>query len=173
MALFGGRKPAAGKPAAGGTGGGAAPAHKFWSTQPVPKLEDKSPVVVSGPIDAPKTVADVRAEPYQLPEGFRWITLDVQDEAQRGAFLRCMQRALCSPLPARQCRAACSAPSLRTLAAPTATPALAAAAAAAVTAAAAAAHLQASSSACCATTTWRMTTTCSALPTASASCCGR
>lgn len=35
-----------------------------------------------GPIDAPKTVDEIRKEPYVLPSGFEWCTIDVQDAAQ-------------------------------------------------------------------------------------------
>jgi hypothetical protein len=34
------------------------------------------------PIDAVKTVADVQAEPYKLPEGFYWADVDINDDAQ-------------------------------------------------------------------------------------------
>ncbi len=54
--------------------------HKFWDTQPVPK--EKEAEVSVGPLDDAKTVADVRAEPYALPGGFEWCTLDVADDAQ-------------------------------------------------------------------------------------------
>ena len=46
--------------------------HKFWGTQPVPAMgEDAAPEAGSdGPIDVPKTVDDVRAEPLPLPAAF-------------------------------------------------------------------------------------------------------
>jgi glycylpeptide N-tetradecanoyltransferase len=34
-----------------------------------------------GPIDASKTVADVRQEPYNLPPGFEWSNCDMGDDA--------------------------------------------------------------------------------------------
>jgi len=52
----------------------SADAFKFWKTQPVPGLEED--VDRHGPIDDPKTVDDVRAEPYPLPGGFEWVTVD-------------------------------------------------------------------------------------------------
>lgn len=43
----------------------------------------KAPVVSEcGPIDAPKTVADVRPDPYLLPAGFSWCVVDVTQPAQ-------------------------------------------------------------------------------------------
>ena len=38
-----------------------------------------------GPIDEPKTIDDVDAEPLKLPEGFRWVDVDVNDEDEVGA----------------------------------------------------------------------------------------
>lgn len=35
-----------------------------------------------GPIDDPKTVTEVKAEPYPLPPGFEWVTIDVSKAAQ-------------------------------------------------------------------------------------------
>jgi glycylpeptide N-tetradecanoyltransferase len=37
-----------------------------------------------GPIDPPKTVADIKPEPYALPPGFVWCTVDVKVEEQVG-----------------------------------------------------------------------------------------
>ncbi|KAJ0411799.1 hypothetical protein ATCC90586_002952 [Pythium insidiosum] len=54
--------------------------HKFWKTQPVPAI-DEFPQE-HGAIDAPKTVADVRAEPYAMPAGFVWTDMDLTDDAQ-------------------------------------------------------------------------------------------
>ena len=34
-----------------------------------------------GPIDEPKTVADVRQTPYNLPAGYEWSTCDLSDDA--------------------------------------------------------------------------------------------
>ncbi|TMW62102.1 hypothetical protein Poli38472_009595 [Pythium oligandrum] len=53
---------------------------KFWKTQPVPAI-DEFPSE-HGPIDAPKTVDDVRKEPYAMPAGFEWSVVDFTDEAQ-------------------------------------------------------------------------------------------
>src|SRR5215210_7441004 len=53
--------------------------HKFWSTQPVPQT--KSELDIEGPIQ-PVQIADVRKIPYILPEEFKWVDLDVNDETQ-------------------------------------------------------------------------------------------
>ncbi|RSH79232.1 glycylpeptide N-tetradecanoyltransferase [Apiotrichum porosum] len=54
--------------------------HKFWKTQPVPQTEGSE--YKEGPIDEPKTPADVRQEPLALPAGFVWSTMDVKNEEQ-------------------------------------------------------------------------------------------
>lgn len=79
MALFGGRRAKAA--AATAIGADGKPEHKFWSTQPVLQDGKEPEVEYHGPIDAPKTIADVRAEPYGLPEGFTWCTIDITKEA--------------------------------------------------------------------------------------------
>ena len=68
----------------------AASGHRFWSTQPVlqgppagasrggsSSANTSTAEVVHGPIDVPKTVADVRAEPLGLPVGYEWCSIDV------------------------------------------------------------------------------------------------
>lgn len=59
-------------------------AHKFWDTQPVPKLsstgaEDEE---AHRQLDDEKTVEDIRQEPYAMPKGFEWCTLDIADPVQ-------------------------------------------------------------------------------------------
>eukprot|EP00048_Salpingoeca_helianthica_P015018 m.224657 g.224657 ORF g.224657 m.224657 type:complete len:491 (+) comp16519_c0_seq1:197-1669(+) len=49
---------------------------KFWHTQPVPKLNEK-PTLPPGPIEGPK---EVPQDSLNLPEGFQWVTLDIDDE---------------------------------------------------------------------------------------------
>lgn len=67
--------------------------HKFWKTQPVPQLADEvaadgeggaatTAAARHGAIDAPKTVADVRAEPYAMPAGFVWSEIDFRQPEQ-------------------------------------------------------------------------------------------
>lgn len=54
--------------------------HKFWDSQPVPKLSEE--IIEAGPIDANIDVSNVRQEPYNMPGGFEWCILDVADTAQ-------------------------------------------------------------------------------------------
>lgn len=58
-------------------------AHKFWDTQPMPKLStlvSKNLEMEQGPLDPPKTVDDVRQEPYRLHSSLEWVSVDVMDE---------------------------------------------------------------------------------------------
>eukprot|EP00920_Eleutheroschizon_duboscqi_P030663 GHVT01074118.1.p1 GENE.GHVT01074118.1~~GHVT01074118.1.p1 ORF type:complete len:510 (-),score=122.80 GHVT01074118.1:357-1886(-) len=57
--------------------------HPFWDTQPVPQISDVISAEDMGAIEPPRSLADVRAAPYKLPEGFAWDDLDVTDEPQR------------------------------------------------------------------------------------------
>ncbi|KAK8864148.1 glycylpeptide N-tetradecanoyltransferase [Kwoniella newhampshirensis] len=57
--------------------------HKFWKTQPVPQMSSGSGAMLEeGPIDDPKTPADVKQEPGALPSGFEWCSIDIKDEEQ-------------------------------------------------------------------------------------------
>ncbi|KAI3365267.1 hypothetical protein L3Q82_010360 [Scortum barcoo] len=47
--------------------------YRFWETQPVPKLGDN--IVTHGPLIVDET--SVRKEPYSLPQGFCWDSLDL------------------------------------------------------------------------------------------------
>ncbi|PRP88849.1 glycylpeptide N-tetradecanoyltransferase 2 [Planoprotostelium fungivorum] len=49
--------------------------HDFWDTQPVLHRGETAEEV--GPIDAIKTVDEVRKEPYNLPAGFEWAETDI------------------------------------------------------------------------------------------------
>ena len=81
-AAAGGRGGAA-APAAAAAAGDAATAHKFWDTQPVPKMSAPHPAEGdAGPLDPSRDVSAVRAEPYALPGGFAWCSIDVYDPAQ-------------------------------------------------------------------------------------------
>ncbi|XP_030755025.1 glycylpeptide N-tetradecanoyltransferase 1 [Sitophilus oryzae] len=51
--------------------------YQFWSTQPVPKMDEK--ITVNEAIEPDKPVSEVRAEPYSLPDGFVWDTLHLDD----------------------------------------------------------------------------------------------
>ncbi|GLC41027.1 hypothetical protein PLESTB_000951000 [Pleodorina starrii] len=54
--------------------------YAFWETQPVAQFTEGGEGE-EGPIDAPKTVGDVRAEPYNLPDSFEWCTCNLDEEA--------------------------------------------------------------------------------------------
>lgn len=51
--------------------------YKFWSTQPVPKFDEK--IEKSEAIEPNKSISEIRAEPYALPDGFKWETLNIND----------------------------------------------------------------------------------------------
>lgn len=51
--------------------------YKFWSTQPVPKLDEK--VLDNEAIEPNKPISEIRAEPYALPDGFKWETLNLDE----------------------------------------------------------------------------------------------
>ncbi|CAE7059276.1 unnamed protein product [Rhizoctonia solani] len=55
--------------------------HKFWRTQPVPQLDDEPPTE-DGPIEPSKPREEVRQDPYPLPSGYEWSTVDIEDPAQ-------------------------------------------------------------------------------------------
>lgn len=66
-------------------GAAAAPAgkvYKFWSTQPVPKIDEGSGEASSSEfhkaIEPDKTLAEIKSDPYSLPDGFVWETLDLE-----------------------------------------------------------------------------------------------
>jgi len=56
--------------------------HAFWDYQPVPKIEDDIKENETGPIDTPKTIEEIRNEPYTLPTGFEWCEMNVDDTVQ-------------------------------------------------------------------------------------------
>lgn len=57
--------------------------YAFWGTQPVAQFnEQSSSSVTDGPIDKPKTVEDVRKEPYGLPQNFEWVTCNIDSDAE-------------------------------------------------------------------------------------------
>lgn len=51
--------------------------YQFWSTQPVPKMDEK--ITTNEAIEPDKPVAEIRAEPYSLPDGFTWDTLNLDE----------------------------------------------------------------------------------------------
>ncbi|KAL0984454.1 hypothetical protein UPYG_G00141770 [Umbra pygmaea] len=52
--------------------------HPFWDTQPVPKIGEDNPTT-HGPIQV--DTPSVRKEPFSLPQGFTWASLDLRDPA--------------------------------------------------------------------------------------------
>ncbi|RLN44557.1 hypothetical protein BBJ28_00012499 [Nothophytophthora sp. Chile5] len=59
--------------------------HRFWGTQPVPKPKqdaEETSTSLHGAIDGDKTVDQVRQEPYNMPPGFAWTELDVNNPTE-------------------------------------------------------------------------------------------
>lgn len=54
--------------------------YKFWSTQPVPKL-DENEICANEAIEADKAISEIRQDPYSLPEGFEWDTMHIDDQS--------------------------------------------------------------------------------------------
>ncbi|CAL8147625.1 unnamed protein product [Orchesella dallaii] len=52
---------------------------EFWSTQPVPKMDEV--ITTNEPIEPDVPTDKIRHEPYSLPDGFSWDTLDLEDTA--------------------------------------------------------------------------------------------
>lgn len=56
--------------------------YQFWSTQPVPRIDEKlSTNDVNEAIEPDKTIDEIREQPYSLPADFAWDTLDINDAA--------------------------------------------------------------------------------------------
>lgn len=55
--------------------------YDFWETQPVAQFNEDSSNLPQedGAIDPPKTVQDVRPEPYPLPDSFYWCQCDINN----------------------------------------------------------------------------------------------
>ncbi|KAK2151268.1 hypothetical protein LSH36_369g03008 [Paralvinella palmiformis] len=51
--------------------------YHFWDTQPVPKLDET--ITENCPIELDKPQDSIRQDPYSLPQGFHWNTLDIAD----------------------------------------------------------------------------------------------
>jgi len=54
--------------------------YEFWETQPVPKLDEEIDENVNEAVEPDKD--NVRQEPYSLPTGFVWDTLNLQDPGE-------------------------------------------------------------------------------------------
>ncbi|XP_057651343.1 glycylpeptide N-tetradecanoyltransferase [Diorhabda carinulata] len=50
---------------------------QFWHTQPVPKMDEK--ITVNEAIEPDKEPSEIREEPYSLPDGFKWDTLNLDE----------------------------------------------------------------------------------------------
>ncbi|KAG7353238.1 myristoyl-CoA:protein N-myristoyltransferase [Nitzschia inconspicua] len=55
--------------------------HAFWDTQPMPHGQQSD--LPEGPIVPNKNPDEIRSEPYNMPTGFEWSTLDIMDPVQR------------------------------------------------------------------------------------------
>ncbi|XP_052863231.1 glycylpeptide N-tetradecanoyltransferase [Anopheles cruzii] len=53
---------------------------KFWSTQPVPRMDEK--IITNEPIEEDKQLSEIRQESYALPDGFVWDTMNLDDPLQ-------------------------------------------------------------------------------------------
>jgi len=53
--------------------------HQFWSTQPVPSLEEQTTDAEEGPIEPDKDPEDIRKEPYPLLPQFEWTECDIDN----------------------------------------------------------------------------------------------
>ncbi|KAJ8982038.1 hypothetical protein NQ317_001732, partial [Molorchus minor] len=51
--------------------------YQFWNTQPVPRMDEK--ITVNEAIEPDKDLSEIRAEPYSLPDGFMWDTLNLEE----------------------------------------------------------------------------------------------
>lgn len=70
--------------------GQAGKVYKFWSTQPVPQMSEEPALVVAAggegtsddhkAIEPDKAISEIRPDPYPLPEGFIWETMDLNNE---------------------------------------------------------------------------------------------
>lgn len=57
--------------------------HDFWDSQPVPKSSDTVSLGdYDKQIDVPKKVKDIRAEPLDIPEGFWWCNVNIEDDKE-------------------------------------------------------------------------------------------
>jgi len=54
--------------------------YQFWDTQPVPKFDER--ITSNEAIEEDKPAEEIRSEPYSLPGGFHWETLDINDPIQ-------------------------------------------------------------------------------------------
>lgn len=67
--------------------GQAGKVYKFWSTQPVPQMsEETAPAEREGSsddhkaIEPDKAISEIKQDPYPLPDGFVWETMDLNND---------------------------------------------------------------------------------------------
>nr|CAH7727016.1 unnamed protein product [Callosobruchus chinensis] len=51
--------------------------YQFWNTQPVPRMDEK--ITDNEAIEPDKEAGEIRQEPYSLPDGFVWDTLNLDE----------------------------------------------------------------------------------------------
>ncbi|KAL1900437.1 glycylpeptide N-tetradecanoyltransferase [Ceratocystis pirilliformis] len=56
--------------------------YKFWQTQPVPRLDEKTGPVEEGPLKPNQKVEDVPKEPAKLLDSFEWVEVDFTKEEE-------------------------------------------------------------------------------------------
>ena len=72
--------------------------YEFWSTQPVPKIDEH---IITGneAIEANKPHDDLRQEPYSLPQDFHWDTLNLDDPLVVSKYSARLSTPPPSPIP--------------------------------------------------------------------------
>ena len=67
-----------------GKDAGSTKVYKFWNTQPVPQMLEEEEKVdeteMHQAIESDKQISEIKQDPYSLPEGFVWDTLDLNNE---------------------------------------------------------------------------------------------
>lgn len=67
-----------------GKDAGSTKVYKFWNTQPVPQMVDEEEKIdeteMHLAIEPDKPISEIKQDPYSLPEGFIWDTLDLNNE---------------------------------------------------------------------------------------------
>jgi glycylpeptide N-tetradecanoyltransferase len=57
--------------------------HDFWDSQPVPKSSDETTDAdFDKAIDVVKKVDDIRAEPLEIPAGYHWSNVNIEDDTE-------------------------------------------------------------------------------------------
>lgn len=55
---------------------------KFWETQPVPKIGAPIARGVNEPIEPDRPISEIKADPFSLPDGFKWDDVDINNHDQ-------------------------------------------------------------------------------------------